>query len=303
MAKTPLKYESIMVSLPSTDQVHITRFFRDKKLLGAPVFMLHSTGHDGSTFYSEDGHGLACYLARQGYDVYVADLRGKGKSWPRVNGRSSFGDHQSINEDIPALIKKIVSKRAYTPQIWIGHGWGSVLMCSYYARYGDKLCPVAKMAHFAARRVIQQDSKSKRFLFNVMWGRLSRLLIWANGYLPTRMLRLGVANESQGNYRDYLHWAQSEEWSDPEDGFSYGSAILDQQLPPSFYFAAEGDKAYGDPADVRQFVRELGPHDGRLMVLSRRGGNLRDYNHVDMVRHSDCEEDHFPLLLDWLQTD
>ena len=296
-----LKYESITISLPSSDQVHLTRFFLDKNNLGTPVFMLHSTLQDGSTFYSDDGHGLACYLARKGYDVFVADLRGKGKSWPSVNSSSAFGNHQAINEDIPALLEKIISKRGRIPQIWIGHGWGSVLMASFYARYGDGVCPVAKMAHFAARRQIQTTNSSKKFLIDFIWRKLGKWLIVLNGYMPARLLRMGVTNESKANYRDYLQWSSSDDWRDAEDGFSYGEAILKQQLPPSFYFAASSDKAYGDPVDVREFMKELGPHDGRLMVLSRHGGNLRNYSHMDMVRHKDADKDHFPLLLDWLQ--
>lgn len=299
--KPRLNYESIMVSLPSTDQVHMARFYTDKKNLGAPVFMLHSTLHDGSTFYSDDGNGLACYLARQGYDVYVADLRGRGKSWPKINNLSRFGIHQLINEDIPALLKKISIKRGKVSQIWVGHGFGSVLMCSYYARYGDSLGNVARMAHFAARRQIQVSNRSKAFTFDFVLGKLSRLCIKLTGYMPSRFLRQGTANESRGILADYLDWSSASVWSDCEDGFSYGEAIRQQQLPPSFYFASTGDKAYGDPADVREFVKELGPHDGRLMVLSRRGGNLRDYTHMSMLRHKDCETDHFPLLLDWLQ--
>ena len=296
-----LKHESIMVSLPSTDQIHITRFYRDKKNLGTPVFMLHSTLQDGSTFFNGDGTGLACYLARQGYDVFVADLRGKGKSWPQVSAFSTFGDHQAINEDIPAVLQKIVAQRGDVPQVWIGHGWGSVLMCSYYARYGDSLCPVSNMVHFAARRQIQTMNLAKKFFIGFMWRRLSKLLVLINGYMPSKLLGMGASNESQRNYRDYLQWSSAKTWLDTVDGFCYGTAILLQQLPPSFYFAAEGDRAYGDPADVRKFVKELGPHNGRLMVLSRSGGNLRDYSHLDMLRHSDCERDHFPLLLDWLQ--
>ncbi len=296
-----LKCESITVSLPSTDQLHITRLYRERKTPGMPVFMLHSTLQDGSTFYTDDGNGLACYLAQRGYDVFVADLRGRGKSWPQINGSSSFGDHHVITEDIPALLNKIINKRGNLPQIWVGHGWGSVLMCSYFARYGENLCPVAKMVHFGARRQIRSSNAGKRFFIDFMWRRLSRLLMAVSGYMPAKMLHMGASNESQGSYRDYLAWSDADLWQDPVDGFSYGDAILQQQLPPSFYFAANGDRTYGDPDDVRAFVRELGRHDGRFMVLSRRGGNLQDYSHLDMLRHKDCERDHFPLLLDWLQ--
>ena len=72
-------------------------------------------------------------------------------------------------------------------------------------------------------------------------------------------------------------------------------------MPPSFYFASRGDAIYGHADHIRQFMMELGPHDGRLMVLDQQAGSLHDYGHDEMLHHEDCEEDHFPLLLDWLE--
>jgi predicted alpha/beta hydrolase len=276
----------------------MTRFYRDKDQLGAPVFMLHSNCTDGSSFYTADGKGLACYLARQGYDVFVADLRGKGKSWPHISGHSKYGNHQLINEDIPALLESIQKKRGATPQIWIGHGWGGVLMSSFYARYGDRFGPVAKMVQFAVRR---KTSTKKSPAINFMWRKLSPLLIAINGYLPAKKFRLGIANESAANVRDFLNWSDSDCWTDPEDNFSYDEAARQQSWPASYYFAAKGDKAYGHPDDVRHFMFELGSHDGRMMVLSRKDGNLRDYGHTEIISHEDAEKDHFPLLLAWLE--
>lgn len=296
-----LSYESIMVSVPSTSQVHMMRFYRDKKQPGAPVFMLHSNLNDGTVFYDNNGGGLARYLARRGYDVYVADLRGKGKSWPEVNGFADFGNHQLITEDIPALINKIILKRGPIPQIWVSHGWGGVLLCAYYARYGDNLCPVAKMVHFGVRRKSSVSNIKKQVLIGFIWNRLARLFVKVSGYMPAKLLRLGTANDSRGNYRDFIEWSTSTQWSDTQDGFCYGEAIQQQTLPASYYFASQSDHVYGHPDDVRQFMQELGPHDARMMVLSRDGGNLRDYNHVDMLQHRDCEQDHFPLLLNWLR--
>jgi predicted alpha/beta hydrolase len=296
-----LKYESITVSMPSSEQMYLSRFFLDKKTLGTPVLMLHSTLQNSSTFYSRDGHGLAYYLAQKGYDVFVADLRGKGKKSPELNSASRFGSHQAINEDIPALLEQIIDKRGHVPQIWVGHGWGSVLMASFYARYGNDICVVARMVHFAARRKIQATNARKKFLIDFMWRKPGKWLTMFNGYMPAKLMRLGVTNESKANYYDYLQWSSNDEWLDNEDGFNYGEAILKQQLPPSFYFAASGDKVYGELPDVRGFINELGQHDRRLMVLSRQGGNLRNYGHTSMLLHKDADKDHFPVLLDWLK--
>jgi predicted alpha/beta hydrolase len=294
-----LNVESMPVALSSAEHLHITRFYHDQDKLAAPVFMLASAAQDGSTFFTDEGRGLACYLARQGYDVYVADLRGKGKSWPQISAASRFGSHHAITEEIPKLLEKIVAKRGDVPQIWIGHGWGSVLLCSFYARFGEQYCPVEKMVHFAARRKLRQNNWRKKLLFNVVWQKPLRWLTALRGFLPGRLLRLG-SNESAANIRDYLHWGESICWKGGEDDFDYAAALQQQALPRSFYFAAEGDRIYGDPGDVREFVRELGPHDGRLMVLSRKGGNLQDYGHLAIVQHKDCEKDHFPIMLQWL---
>jgi predicted alpha/beta hydrolase len=295
-----LNVESMPVALSAAEHLHITRFYHDQEKLAAPVFMLASVAQDGSTFFTDEGKGLACYLARQGYDVYVADLRGKGKSWPHINASSSFGSHQAIMEEIPQLLAKIVAKRGNVPQVWIGHGWGSVLLCSFYARFGDQYCPVEKMVHFAARRKILHSNSRKKTAIKVVWQKVARWIIALRGFLPGRLLRLGSSHESKASFQDYLGWANSCRWVDRADGFDYGAAIQQQTLPPSYYFAAEGDRVYGDPGDVREFVRELGQHDGRLMVLSRKGGNLQDYGHLAIVQHRDCENDHFPILLRWL---
>ena len=296
-----IKSEVITVLMPSTDQLHISRLYQDHGTPGTPVLLLHSIMQDGSFFGSEQGTGLGFFLANQGFDVYVADLRGRGKSWPKLSARSHFSAHQVITEDLPALSKKIVSIRGPLAQIWIGHGWGSVVMCSYYARYGDSICPIAKMVHFAPRRKIHRVTFLKQLLFGVGWKKCAGLFVTLMGYMPSKALKLGSCNESKGNYKDYLAWSASEQWCDSEDGFDYGAAILQRQLPPGLYFAASGDRVYGDTADVREFIRELGRHDCRLMILSRNGGSHRDYNHRAMLNHRDCESDHFPLLLNWLQ--
>ena len=299
--KNTLTSESIMISVQGGEQVHMMRFYEDKNCPGTPVFMLHSAAQEGKSFYDGRGGGLACYLARQGYDVYVGDLRGGGKSWPRVTPHSKFGSHQFITEDIPSMIEKIVSKRGPIPQIWVSHGWGGVLLCAYYARYGESCCPVSRMVHFAVRRRILADAKQKNWRHKFVFQQVSRWLVWINGYLPAKLLGLGSCNESAKTYYDYLLWSQQLQWQDSEDDFDYGEAILQQQLPPSFYFASRTDEVYGCRDDMLGFIKEIGPHNGRLMMLDSEAGCLHDYSHTDMLSHDDCEEDHFPVLLDWLR--
>ena len=296
-----LKYELITVPLPSTDQLQLTRFYKDKKQLGAPVFMVHSLFQDSTSFYNEQGGGLASFLAAHGYDVFVADLRGRGQSWPRISSRSDFGSYQLISQDIPALVAAIVRKRGNVPQIWVGHGWGSVLLSACYARFGDELCSVSRMIHFGPRRKTLSQSGLQALKNRWFWNRIAKVLVAFYGYLPLKNFKLSAANESRACFSDYLRWSESDQWSDSVDYLRYNELLQQRQIPPSFYFAVAKDCLFGAVEDVRHFIAELGAHDVRLMVLSRQGGSLHNYNGQQMLQHQDCEQDHFPLLIDWLR--
>lgn len=297
-----LNYQSIPVKLPASVELNLTRFYHDQQQLGTPIFMLHSIMQNGRTYFNDEGKGLACYLARQGFDVYVADLRGKGKAKPKLADVSAYGCHHVINEDIPAMLEKIIEIRGGVPQIWVGHGWGSALLCGHYARYGNRSFDVKGMVHFGAVRKMVLHNRPKRFLHGDGWRRIRNILAKKTAYLPTRILRLGSDNESSELYEDFLTSSVSDTWIDNKDAYNYSNGIREQIYPPSFYMASKGDTTYGDVEDVRAFIKSLGLHDARLVVLSRLGGNLHDYNHMDMLQHNDAERDHFPAILEWLST-
>jgi len=77
-----LTEESLYIAINNTEKLHLKRFFNDK--MGQPVVMLHGSIENGKIFYSSSGKGLAPFLADQGYDVFVPDFRGKGKSTPPI---------------------------------------------------------------------------------------------------------------------------------------------------------------------------------------------------------------------------
>jgi predicted alpha/beta hydrolase len=293
-----IKFHSIKVNVPSHKQsgheeIRLTRFYTDKNTSGMPVLMVHDIAQDGRTFYTHDGEGLACALAKQGYDVYVADLRGRGDGWPLTSSNSAFGFHHWITQDIPACAAAIEKKRGSVSQVWLGHGWGGVMLAAAYARYADQFA-VEKLVCFGSCRTSQRPSWQQR-----LWQKLATSLVRVHGFLPAKPWRLARCDESVQVLKDQQQWRQVTGWIDPVDDFDYSAAAKRQTFPPSFYFAAEHD-SFSRPDDVRTFMQALGVHDGRMMVLSREGGNLHNYNHMNMLLHEDCEQDHFQTLLDWL---
>ena len=296
-----VQQESLMVPVSGTVQLHLRRIWCGAQGVAPPVLMLHGVAEDGHIFYSHSGRGLACWLARNGYEVFVPDLRGKGRSWPAIDQNSSFGFHEITTMDIPALAATVARLSGGQPQTWISHSLGGVLAAAAILRAGRDALGVRQLVHFATRRQVHASGWQRRLYIDFLWNRIGRLAVAFEGYLPAPALRLGTSRESARSFRDGLAWSRSEAWTDTADGFDFTTALARSSWLRSLYFAAAADRAFGAPEDVRDFMHEMGRHDGRLMVLGRAEGNLQDYTHTGMLLHPDAEQDHFPQLLAWLR--
>lgn len=134
-----------------------------------PVILCHGFSYNATFFDLTPDASFARYLANEGYDVWVVNLRGAGQSsrWalttpaagnallgrlaaqidgseiPRYGFVSidpkyanwTFDDH--VERDIPAILS-LVKHRTNRPQVaWIGHSMGGNIMLAYLSRYGQ----------------------------------------------------------------------------------------------------------------------------------------------------------------------
>lgn len=295
----PIEEQSIPVPLASGDTLNLQRFTGSE--LGPPVLMLHGAIENGRIFYSGSGKGLAPFLARNGFDVYVIDLRGRGRSTPPINRNSRFGQSEAIVEDIPACVEAVRKIRGPIPQHWLAHSWGGVLFSSVLARFPDYTKSVSSLVYFGSKRTIRVWNIWRILKVELVWKWLCPLACCIAGYLPARQLRIGSDSETARSYRQSADWVTNDSWIDADDGFDYGATIKTVSLPPIWYIAAANDHALGHPSDVRDFMESAGRQECRYTVLSRQNGNRHDYDHINMLTHPDAVHDHFPLVAEWLR--
>ena len=296
-----MKIEQTRISVPVDDARLCLHRFRRVDGRGPAVLMLHGMMSNGRVFYSHAGKGLAPWLAERGYDVFVADLRGKGGSQPLIDRHARHGQSEMIGVDLPALHAAVLHHAQASQVHWVSHSWGGVVMNSCLLRYPALIAQVSSVVHFAAKRSVRVRNLQRRIEIDLMWnGVLKRVTRWM-GYLPARQLRIGSDNETRKTRRQIQAWVEADHWVDDDDGFDYGRAALHIKLPPTLYLAAIDDPCRGHPEDVERFRAESGPHLSRVHVLSKRGGAMHDYDHVSIVTHSDAGSDQFNLLEAWLQ--
>lgn len=276
-------------------QLNLRRCYRHKD--GIPVLMVAGAQECGDIFWPEAAEaGLAPFLADCGFDVFVADLRGKGISWPSVSRNSDWGLRALITEDIPAHLAKIAKLRPATPQFWVGHGMGSLLLSGCYARLDILPAPVMGMVHFAAARRCELSNLLKSMNYARWQSQLSLTSILFGGSSVTL-----PNSDSRQVMRELSQWHSSAEWIEQEDSFSYREGLRQKGMPPSIYYALAGRGLWGNVADTRLWMRELGNHDAQLLSLGQANGNLRNYDQHSMLTHKDACDDHFVHLYVWMQ--
>ncbi|MFG1496677.1 alpha/beta fold hydrolase [Saccharospirillum sp. HFRX-1] len=265
----------------------------------AVVLMVHGLGNQGDVFL-QDGHGLANYLSEMGYTCIVPDMIGQGQSWPHRSRQLNHGAGVMIREDLPRLAAEARRIANGKPVFLVGEGFGGVLLASAYARISAMRPQVAGMVHLGTRRSTRLGGVAHGGWDAFVWQRLLPLLGSLKGEVPLHWFRKSMNAESLQLFQDAKAWNDGD-WHGPgSDSFDYAAAATQLDWPASLYLARR-QGGYGDHlADVREFMRELGTHNGRLLVLGKRDGNLRNYGPLSMLQHDDAWVDHFPVILDWL---
>jgi predicted alpha/beta hydrolase len=290
-----IQFESVWINTQEYS-LHLKRIVSDKT--GIPVFMVHGSIENGKIFYSSSGKGLAPFLASKGYDVFVADLRGRGESKPSVNSNSDFGLEEILETDFPLYINKIQEIKGSLPQVWVSHSWGGVLMMAYLAKKINDVS-ISSMVFFGTKRRISIFSLKKLFMIDFSWNLLAKLFIKIYGYLPAKKLKLGSDDETKNTHHQTNHWVISKKWLHWKNGFDYKKALQNIKLPP---ITGANDSVLGHPKDVQELMHEASVKKYVFKIIGKKQGHLHDYDHITLLTHPDAPKDHFVEVLNFIES-
>jgi pimeloyl-ACP methyl ester carboxylesterase len=292
--------ESLFLPFAEGEQLHIRRFYTDASQ--PALLLIHGSIENGKIFYSGSGKGFAPWMAQQGFDVFVVDLRGRGQSTPLISKNSPFGQAEALSEEYPALFE-FVTRLKGSPRVYVGtHSWAGVNVLAFLARTTMKL-EIPAMVFFGAKRHISVRGFYYFWMIRMGWNRLGQRSLRRHGFLNAIHYRMGSDNITARDYLETDAWIRPrDEWKHWQDGFDFREALGKMTLPPALYISGKKDRVLGHPTDVALLAEETGAHQPKeLMVLSKENGFLHDYGHIDMLTHPDAPRDHFPQVLAWLR--
>ena len=257
---------------------------------GVPVVLLHGGFSNRRFWYSGNGHGLGAWLARAGFDVWLAEMRGHGLS-PRNRDyrRNCVADYARY--DLPA-IAAFVSEQTSRPLHWLGHSLGGLTLVA--ALGGGHLDGRA----MASLTLCGCQVRQLHWLLKVPpLGWAARLLLLRRERLAAGWLQSGEEDEPAAIVREALRWyGPFGRFGDGEADWLAGLAGV---AVPVLALAGAGDRA--DPAAACcQLLECFGSPVREFLCLGRAQGFAEDYGHAAMLTSRNAQREVWPLLLRWL---
>ncbi|CAG1010122.1 hypothetical protein MYXO_03966 [Myxococcaceae bacterium] len=312
--------------------IALHRYTPSRRSHATPVLLCHGMG---SNRFNLDGPGntsLARALHGRGYDVWLLELRGAGRSRRRLGPTGllyqwTFEDY--VQHDAPAALRVVRRVTRRSKVLWVGHSLGGMVA------YALLMTPAAGGVA-AAVTLASPGMTGVGHLGLDRWVALRRLLRYAPPRIPTGlltrlgapfagpiaaaiagplrdwgwhpdnfdletarfMMRHGVEDLSRALLMEFARWYAAKRMSDRYDLFSF-TDHLERVRVPMLVIAGSQDRLT-PPHDISNVAERLGSPDKTFRVIGRKTGFAHDYSHVDLLLGRHAHEDVFPEVIGWL---
>ncbi len=288
-----------------------------------PVLVCHGIASNRHTWTLGADRSIGAYLSKQGYDVYLVDLRGHGESGPATPGTNidTYGQH-----DVPAAITAALQHSGAEQAVWIGHSMGGMSLVAYLDAVDETPLAAAvtvaspidwrgsdRMTHLVEQLLVlfpgQHPLQTKG---------LARIFTSAAGDMPfgldrmvyepsnmTRehladMMRVGIS-PIQGGVRSQFKGAlQAGAFVSADGGTNYLDTAAKVQVP--FLVIAGRADHLSPPERTWDFYDRLASPDKTWRVFGLDQGDHADYGHVDLCNGNHAQEDVYPFISEWLRS-
>ena len=294
----------------------------------APVLLVHGFGMNGKMWHLSR-RSFAAYLARQGYDVFILDLRGVGQSRRFASAVAEHPDDHIV-EDLPRALDAALRLSDHSRAFVIGHSLGGLLSYCAMPLLADRLRGLVTMSGVftfashsrflklvcALERRLPASLRAEQALpvqhiARLLWlGRsladsplawkLMPIHAWSPGTIERDVLRehakTGWDFSSLGVLRSLLETGAQGVFRS-RTGVAYHGDWHAVDLP-LLVVSAEQDTLLA-PVDASRAFERSQSRDKRFVLFGSSQGH-GPYGHLDLVIGRDAPADVWPTVSRWL---
>ncbi len=258
---------------------------------GVPVVLIPGSFSNRRFWYSPKGIGLGAFLARAGYDVWIAEMRGHGLS-PRNRDYKHNKVSDYVRYDLPAIADFVFEQNPQKAH-WLGHSLGGITLAGALGGAYLEQQRIASVSLCGAQ--ISRVYWPLKFP-PLEWG--SRLLLKRFSLISGPRFKRGPEDEPIGLALESLRWhGLFGRFGDAERDWWAGLAEV---KVPVMAVAAVGDTQ--DPAwACRKLFEQFGSTVSEFLCLGKKNGFSGDFGHVEMLVSKEAQREVWPLIEQWLR--
>ncbi len=304
--------------------------YENKNKKRHPVLLVHGLASNRYNFdFPEKEKSFAQYLWKKGWDVWVIELRGAGKStkpkalqW--LTKKWTF-DHY-VAQDLPAAVDYILQQSGQKKLHWVGHSMGGLLVYPFiktqsahifqsittvgspmtseikpaYFKWTSKLDPLFKLIPFLPYRSMAKIVH--RYADSI--HQLKEPLLFAKENMDPETLKLGsqvaVDDVSAGVILQIHNWMRKNHFKSFDESVDYTLDLKKLEIP---IFIITGNQDPFTPASlIKGAFEEIAASKKKWIVFGKKEGYRSNYGHLDLIIGKNAPKEVFPAILDWIET-
>ncbi|MEW6778216.1 MAG: alpha/beta fold hydrolase [Bdellovibrionota bacterium] len=297
-----------------------------------PAFLCHGMGSNRNDLDFGVEKSLAKFLYRNGYDVWVIELRGAGDSskprpWNRYRYNWCFDDY--VQHDLPAAVHYVLRKTGSQGIHWVGHSMGGMLAYPMLGTVDEGTIRTATTVG-APLMTDEKNASLAGFTAKVDWLKylpfipqrtlLSLLqpfqgllveqalekmngLLWNSENMDMDdMIELGktaVEDLPVPLLRQMREWYLTSTFCSYYRRWNYASHLKNVKTPLHVITGAADGLC--PPADCKLAYDIIGSKEKKFSIFGREAGHKVDYGHVDLILGRHASREVFPEILGWME--
>lgn len=236
--------------------------------------------------------GLANFLAKYGYACYILEWRNHGDS----NKTTQPFDFETIAlYDIKATFDYLCYKLDIQNIHAITHSGGGISLAIFLSRY-PKFCSYVQTMTLVACQAFGASYHYLAHLRLLLFKYLTKMI----GFIPARLLKLGVVDENYHTMKLWFDWNLGKNFYSRLDDTDYKILIKNISVPV-YCICAYNDKIIAPSVGCYQFFKLFTHHNNQFEEFSIKNGHLDNYTHARIMLSKNSSKEVWVKILAWIR--